>query len=491
MVDFQYSTNSATTQAPGGSFRSKYKDTPPNTGELGSSFDWEVLIGNYDAGTVFQYEQGLQRDFQQALDTDGKFQSVENLLVFPIVAAPYEIVGTKGDTGQAEKIREILTAAPYEGGMKVPMDILILQMTGAMTFKKAFFEKVIVLRESDGLYGYDKIAWRPPETCELALDAKTGEYRGFRQRKISYEFNTPVTSDFGYVNMPMERAFVYIYGSWRDPIEGISAMQVPYWCFTTKRRLMYLWYQFLETTSLPKTTVSNQDEAKAIRDARRVATLKSRGVIGLGSDSTLGTLESAGHGATQFVEAISYLDSMMSQSILAGFMDLSSMASQGKGSFALSEDQSKLFLRTRRIVAWDMARQFNEQVIAPLCRWNFGRTAPCPKMVFGPMSEANEATVVEAFNAMLTAATTSTSAGGIPVPDDFFDMLTVRVANILELDTEKVQDAIKTEGSPLKRLRHATETAIGALQANQAVQAGQPSPTPQQFLDEAKSKANA
>lgn len=476
--------NDIVNRAPGGSFSPKYRDTLPLDQELGSSFDWETLVGSYEGGTVFQTELALQKDFQQALDTDGKFLSVENLLVFPIVSAPWEIVGTKGDSGEADKVREILTAAPYEDGMKIPMDILILQMSGAMTFKKAFFEKVFKLR-NDGLVGYSKIAWRPPETCELALDARTGEYRGFRQRKISYEWNTPLASDLGYVNMPLDRAFVYIYGSWKDPIEGISAMQVPYWCYTTKRRLMFLWYQYLETTSLPKTTVSNQDEAKAIRDARRVATLKSRGVIGIGSDSVLGTLESAGHGATQFIEAIRYLDSMMSQSILAGFMDLSSMASEGKGSFALSEDQSKLFLRTRRVVAWDMARQFNEQVIAPLCRWNFGATAPCPKMVFGPMSEANESTVLEAFNAMLTAATASTSTGGIAVPDEFYNELIVRVASILELDHEKVLAAITKDGSPLQRLRHATETALGALQANDAAQAGTSNVSAEQFLNEA------
>lgn len=478
-------TGTPVNQAPGGNFTPRYKETVPLELELGSSFDWEVMVGNYDGGTVFQTEQMLQREFQQALDTDGKFQSIENLLVFPIVCAPWEIQPTKGDAGEADKIREILTAAPYEGGMGVPMDILILQMTGAMTFKKAFFEKVFMVRESDGLIGYRKIAWRPPETCELALDAKTGEYRGFRQQKITYEWKNPLASDFGYVNMPAKRAFVYIYGSWRDPIEGISAMQVPFWCYTTKRKLMYLWYQYLENTSLPKTTVSNQDEAKAIRDARRVATLKSRGVIGIGSDSVLGVLESSGKGADQFVEAIRYLDSQASQSSLQGFMDLSSMATEGKGSFALSEDQSKLFLRTRRVVAWDMARQFNEQVIAPLVRWNFGTRAPCPKMVFGPMSETNEQVVLDAFNNLVTASTASTSAGGIAVPDEFFDELVGRVASILELDHEKVSAAIKTEGSPLKRLRHATEVALKAMQTNVAQQAGQTDVSAKQIIDEA------
>lgn len=461
-------------------FTPKYGETAPVGPELGSVFSWEELIGGYDRGTVFQYEPDIQRNFQQMLDTDGKAQSVENLLVFPIIAASREIVGSKGDKGEAEKINEILTAAPYEDGMSTPFETVILQMTGAMTYKKAFFEKVYKIRESDGLVGYKKIAWRAPETCELALDAKTGEYRGFRQRKIHYEWRGNFVNDFGYVNINMPKAFVYIYGTWRDPVEGISAMQVPYWAFQTKRRLMYLWYQYLETTSLPKTIISNADENKARSDARKVATLKSRGVLGIEDTSTIDTLESAGHGATQFVEAIRFLDSEMSQSVLGGFMDLTASAASGKGSFALSEDQSKLFLRTRRVVSRDMSRQFNEHIIAPLCRYNFGRDAACPRLVFGPLSEANESVVLDAFKSLSTAAQPA-------VPDEFYDELVVRVASVLELDSEKVQKAIETEGSPLEKLRHAAAVASGALDTDSANQDGETEITAEEFLKEAES----
>lgn len=472
----------------GNAFINDYSDTPPIGQELGSSYDWDVVIGGYENGIVYQKDLTIQRDFQQMLDTDGKAQSVENLLVYPIISAPRQIVGTKGDTGQAEKITEILTDAPYEEGMKVPMEVVILQMTGAMTFKKTFFEKVFKVRDKDGLVGYDKIAWRAPETCELALDAETGEFRGFRQSRIHYEWQRTLPNDFGYVNMNLDKAFVYIYGAWRDPIQGISAMQVPFWCFQTKRRLMYLWYQYLEQTSLPKTIVSNVDAVQAKKDAARVATLKSRGVLSKEDSTVLTTLESSGLGATQFVEAIRYLDGEMSQSVLGGFLDLTSMSSAGKGSFALSEDQSKLFLRTRRVVAYDMARQFNEQVIAPICHYNYGRTAPCPKLIFGPMSEANEQLVMDTFNGLVTAASNTTSTGGVAVTDEFFNELSTRTATILELDPEKIAAAIKTEGSPLDRLRKAAAVAIQATHANQAMQQGVPGADPNKVLDDAKGK---
>lgn len=483
------------TQTP---FLDEFSDEVPTkylNEEDGSTFSFEQLIGGYGHGagyggfgsdtdhkTVFQIEPNLVRHFQQMLDTDGKAQSVENMLIFPIIAAQTEIMPSAKDNGESDAIRKILTSASYEDGMKTPLEMIIMQMAKGMVFKKAFFERVPKLRE-DGMYGYEKIAWRPSETCELALDARTGSYKGFRQQKIDYSMQSVVSQELGYVNINLDKAFVYVYGAWADPIEGISAMQVPYWCFQTKRRLMLLWYQYLENTSLPKTLVHNRDEEKARQDAKRVATLKSRGVLGLKDDSTVSTLESSGEGAGQFVEAIRFLDSEMSHSILAGFMDLSSSAASGKGSFALSEDQSKLFLRTRRVVAWDMARQFNEQVIAPLVRWNFGKKASYPKLVFGPLSETNEQILIDTFTQLATAA-----SNGIAVPDDFYDMLVVRVASALELDVDKVQKAIDTDGSPLEKLREATNTALGAMQVNQMNQNGQTSTTPEQFLQEAASR---
>lgn len=469
----------------------RYLDT-----ELGSAFTWEQLVSGYGTGTasgigratddnktVFQAEPMLVQNFQQMLDTDGKAASTENILIFPIIAASRDILPGKKDKGEAEKINEILNAASYEDGMSTPLDLIILQMAKGMTFKKAFFERVVKMREKDGLFGYEKIAWRPPETCELALNASTGQVKGFRQQKIDYsgQFINGIAP--GYVNINLDKAFVYIYGSWADPIEGSSAMQVPYWCFQTKRRLMLLWYQYLETTSLPKTLVHNKDETKAREDARRVATLKSRGVLGMDENSIVSTLESAGHGATQFVEAIRFLDSEMSHSILAGFMDLTASSAAGKGSFALSEDQSKLFLRTRRVVAADMARQFNEQVIAPLVRWNFGRDASYPKMAFGPLSEANETALLDTFNRLSVAAPV-----GIGVPNEFYDELVVRVASVLELDTDKVSKAIQVEGSPLDKLKEAANTALGAVQTNAQYQNGQTNVSPKQFLEEAAAK---
>lgn len=428
-------------------------EEPPPTNELGSSFELDSPFGGWEHGKVFAYDELEVPKYREMLETDGKAASIEKLITYPIIAAGWEIDPAKGDDGQAEFIYDALTALPHQGGPQTTIEQLVSQMTAAFTHKRAYFEKVFKINDQ-GKVVYDKIAWRPPETCELALGSKRGEPRGFRQMPVRWYPNPVLDTGIGrqgWVNIPQERAFVYVHGTWRDPLMGFSQMQIPYWCYITKRKLRWLWYQFLETTSLPKTIVSNQDENKAKADAKKVATLKSRGVLGIGNDSVISTLESSGKGAAQFLEAIRFLDSEMSNSVLAGFSDLTSSASEGKGSYALAESSGKLFLRTRRMVARDMARQITNEIIGPLIRYNFGKDAPVPRFAFGPLSEQNEQAVLDMFAKVATT--------GAKVPVEFYDQLTTRTATLLELDPGRVAKDIKANGSPLMQMMQSVDNA--------------------------------
>lgn len=226
-------------------------------------------------------------------------------------------------------------------------------------------------------------------------------------------------------------------------------------CYITKRKIRWLWYQFLENTSLPKVVVKNQDENRARSDAKKVATLKSRGVLGLDSTSEVGVLESSGKGADQFIQAMRFLDSEMSDSILAGFMDLTSQSAEGKGSYALAETASKLFLRTRRMVARDMARQITNGIIGPLIRYNFGNDASVPRFQFGALSEQNEQAVLDVFSKVATT--------GAKVPVEFYDQLVTRTATLLELDPGKVAKDMEVNGSPLQQMIANVDQATGLV----------------------------
>ena len=417
-------------------------DNPPD-GELGSSFTYDGPFESFDSGNVFAYEEPLVKDYQHMLRTDGTAASIELMLTYPIISAPWEIDPAKGDTGEAEFIYDALTALPHQGGPLTTVEQLVSQMTDAFTNKRSYFEKVYKVND-DGKIVYHKLAYRPPETCRAAYDGRRAEPRGFKQLPVFYDGIQPNVQwnagEKDWIYVPPERSFVYIHGTHRDPILGISDMQVPYHCFQTKRKIRWLWYQFLDQGVLPKTVVKNPDEGTARLDARKVAQLRGKGVVGLNSQTLVEPFEGTGRAGEAYMQAMSWLDGEMLDSGLLGFMQLSSQAASGKGSYALAESLSKMYLRTRRMVAMDMARQITNEVIGPLIAYNFGPKASIPRFKFGPLSEANEVNVLDVFSKVATT--------GAKVPVEFYDQLIARVSTLLELDPGKVAKDLEVNGSP-------------------------------------------
>lgn len=419
-------------------------DEPPMGNELGSSFRWNDVFGGYENGKVFSIPDPHVTDYQEMIDTDGKMSMIEQMLSYPIISAPWEIDAAKNEDGstdvggQADEIRQFvldaLTDLPHQGGPRTTIEQLVSQMTKGFTDKQTVHEKVFKLNK-DNKVVYDKLALRPLETVEVAYNATNSDICGFYQTPVRFTPKPVLYPSGERVWVPMQRAFIYIHGTWRDPLFGISSMRVPYWCFITKRKIRWLWYQFLDQTYLPKTVVRNPDDRQAVSDAKKVATLRSRGVVGLRSDTEVSTLESGGHGSSGYMEALRFLDSEAANSVLQGFTDLTSNASEGKGSYALAESASKLYLRNRRMVARDMARQITNNVIADLVRYNYGTSAPCPRFAFGPLSEQNEQTVLDMFKAISTT--------GANVDPTFYDQLQSRVATLLELDEGKVKKSME------------------------------------------------
>ena len=420
-----------------------YLEGDPPQGELGSSFTWDMPFSEYENGNVFSYEEPMVNDYRHMLRTDGTAQSIERMLTYPIISAPWEIDPAKGDTGEAEFIYDALTALPHQGGPLTTVEQFVSQMTDGFTMKRAYFEKVFKINDDEKVV-YHKLAFRPPETCRPAYDGRRADPRGFKQLPVIFNAGTPTVSwganDSNWVYVPPERSFVYIHGTHRDPILGISDMQIPYHCFQTKRKIRWLWYQFLDQGVLPKTIVRNPDEGQARLDARKVAQLRGRGVVGINDQTAVEPFEASGRAGEAYVQAMAWLDSEMLDSGLLGFMGLSSQAASGKGSYALAESLSKMYLRTRRMVAMDMARQITNEVIGPLIAYNFGPKASIPRFKFGPLSEANEVNVLDVFSKVATT--------GAKVPVEFYDQLVNRVATLLELDPGKVAKDLEINGSP-------------------------------------------
>ena len=381
------------------------------------------------------------------LTQDGQAAALEAVLTLPIRQASRAIVPGKHDAGEAELCHSVLFAPHTSGGMKTPLQDVVGQVTSAQIYRLAYFEKCFSVRESDGAVVYEKLAYRPPATCALKRDAHTGSMDGFRQQLWMFggmvrpsKDQASSTTMPGYVEIPRVKSYVHVNGKHREPLTGTSELDLCYWVYQTKLKLLFLWYQFLETQSLPKVVVYGQDQREANAKADDIASLRSSGVVGFARDpqgaKSFEILEASGKGSSQFADALSFLETWQTASVLAGFTGLSSLASMGRGSLALSQDQSAFFLKSRQAISLEIAESMTHEVLAPLVTLNFGPGAAYPRFEFGALSDESGSQLVTLFQALAVAP-------ALQVPAGILDIITERLATFLNLDVSAVTEIVE------------------------------------------------
>lgn len=442
--------------------------------ELGTQFDWgQRLFAYYGGGDVFDYGEWGARDMKTMFTRDGICSAIESVLTLPIREADFDIVGSKGDKGEAEFAHSVLMTPDHDGGMKTSNVDLIGQITSGQIYRRAFFEKVWKVREADGKIVYDKVAYRPPATCQARYNARTGDAHGFRQQVWLFGGNLMVTRKQkvpGYVDIPHVRSYIYTHGKHREPLTGMSEMEVSYWCYQTKMKLLYLWYHFLEAQALPRVIVYGPDQPQANNKADAIAALKSSGVVGMEypqeNKKLFDVLESSGDAGAFFKDALGWLEGWQTHSVLAGFMALTGSATGGKGSYALSQDQSSFYLKSRQGVANEIADSYNHGIIRPLVLLNYGPGAAFPSAKFGPLQDEQEQALMTLFGQIV-------SAPALHIPLQVVDLITERMASILQLDVDQVHQALvstatqraeQLQANPPPGLPPETAGALGGLQ---------------------------
>lgn len=419
----------------------------PPAGELGSSWPRNRQYAYFEDGKIFEQGPIFAEDYSEMLRRDGKAQSMEQALTLPIMSLDFSIQPGKNDKGEADFVREVLEAERWDGGMETPLRTVIAQMTGGFLFRRAHFEKVFRVRD-DGKVVFQKLAWRDPTTCYVARDARDASFQGFMQW-------TWLGMSFEKVLVPRNKALVYFHGTHRNPLYGISDLETAYHCYDSKQKLRFLWYAFLENQVTPRVIVwdrtGNQPNAKSA--GSKIANLRGGGIAAVASnwdsngkpDLEIEYFEpkSAGQAAAEFKAGIDYLDSEMSGSILAGFLDLTGAAARlGRGSMALSQDQSAFFLRARQASANEVETCVTGDAIYDLVRYNFPpRSGQMPRLSLGSVSEGQA--VQEAITFLQAVASAPEQPGTTPIlPDEFIGLLTERVAGYFNLDVGAVHKAL-------------------------------------------------
>ena len=379
------------------------------------------------------------------LGRDGMSAALEAVLTLPIREADLSIEKSKHDSGEAEFCRGVIMTPDTEGGMSTPVTELVGQVTSSQVYRRAFFEKVWKVRD-DGKIIYHKIAHRPPSTCQARYNDRTGEPNGFRQQVWLFGGNLMLSRHQkvpGYVDIPKVRSYIHTNGKHREPLTGVSEMETCYWIYQTKLKVMWLWLTFLESQSMPRLIVYGNDQPEATRNADDISQLKASGIVGLphpiAGQKLFEQIESPDAGQF-FQSAMSFLENWQVMSVLAGFLGLTGVSTGGRGSYALSQDQSDFFLKSRQAVAKEIAESISYDVLRPLVMLNFGSRASFPVAKFGPLQDEQVQLLMTLFGQIVAAP-------ALHIPLEVVDLLTERMASVLQLDVDQVSKALRQTAS--------------------------------------------
>jgi hypothetical protein len=456
--------------------------------ELGTQFDYTAgdLVFTYqpglpaNVGLVYDYREPTVNQLQEMLDNDGKARSLEQVLSMPIIGAGWRVTPGEGnnDHKTAQWVEDILRRDTPNGGMQGSIEYTIAQMTSAFVMRRSYHEKVFK-QDDKGQIVYDKIAYRPTDTCTMLRDKRTGDLMGFNQ----WVFGKPIQ-----VSVVLPYAHVYVHGQHRNPVKGISDLQVAYRNYRTKEKLRFLWYTYCEVMSLPRTIVLANSDSAAKKAASTIAALKNAGVAGIPKEwvSEIMPLPFNTNSAHSFQEAIGYLDSESALSLLAGFTDLPSramgtaatMGGGSRGSYGLSESQIAFFMTMMRAYAGELGASVTDGIVKDLVRWNKGIDTQIPRFEVGPM-EAQD--ITQSFQMLQALA----SAPNVQVPIEFIQQLTLDISDQLGFNTDAIERGFK-DFKPLPAQQQITQITEQGAQVAQRAQKqlrnqGQPSPKiPQQ-----------
>lgn len=420
--------------------------------ELTTQFDW---LGNppdlwWDQKQVIERpDRDFHKRVTEALGRDGRMRAVEAAVTLPLRQATPKLEPPGDDVGQTEFCNEALLAPVESGGMRTPLAQFIGQVANALVIRRTFHEKVFT-RRADGMIVYKKLAWRPAESCEIWRDPRSAEILGFRQYQYLDEKGNPITQsektpadefdkhDPTYRTVRAPYAFIYTHGKHRDPLHGISDLDVALWAHEMKLKVIALWQAFLDGQATPRMAVYGKDKGEVDKRARAMARLRGGGVAGFirqGEDPVFDAIETTGTGSQAFQEFMRWLDNVQSESVMAGHLGLTGGATEGRGSLALSQDASGLYQASRDGVGKELGDAITADIVAPLVALNFGVGTSVPRFTFESMDPAKMDVIMKMFETFATAGSTN-------IPKEFTGVLLELVAQHLDLPADRIEKMI-------------------------------------------------
>ncbi len=272
--------------------------------------------------------------------------------------------------------------------------------------------------------------------------------------------------EYQYLDIPEETLVMFTHRQEGDNYEGVSLLRSsykPWWYKQQYEKIQAVGYE-REHVGIPVITLPEGYKPTDIARADRIGkNLRSheQSWVTLFPGWTVEWLKSKSSerkGSTM-LETMYYLDRQIQQNILAQFM---SLGTTDVGSYALSNDQSRVFLMSLQAHARSICDVFNRKTLRPLVDYNYRDVAIYPQLVTQRIHAYNFMDVVVALADLV-------NSGVIPVThileDYVYDLLGIPMApkNVIEAINPVGADTTGIPGTHISDGSENTNPAAGSI----------------------------
>lgn len=370
-------------------------------------------------------------DLVKMRQEDGTASALYNIMTLPIQANPWDIEADERDTGgkQAQLVKDAFTRPSYEGGMSTPFSLVIADMLRAVLEGYRAFEKVYTVN-SDGYIVYRKLAPRDTSTITIRVDDRGG-FNGIKQEAY-------IGDRYQTIIIPREKVFLFTFGKEKNWLKGESAFRAAFYHYDKKHRLYYLAHQAVQQFAIPPKVgiappKAGQDEIDEAVDSLDALAVNSSVALPNGWDLKTPTIA----GRIDPITLIDHHNAEMARSVLAHFIMLGSGGSTG--SWALSSDQSDMFILALRGLMENIEEHINSYLIPDLIDYNF-ETPFYPKFRFADLTTSTTNIIKETFSKIADKDINK-------VPDYVIEGVVARMAELLEIDKPKEEKTKPAAGT--------------------------------------------
>lgn len=277
-------------------------------------------------------------------------------IFLPILSARWRVDAATDDKADVE-IAEWVEAELMERGSRTWEEtlgeILLYLVYGCMPF-----ELVFEWREDDKL-GLRKLSPRYPDTI-LQWQLKNKE-NGIVQQTIN-----------GTYEIPMDRLVVFVNQKEGENWEGLSILRSAYKHWYMKDKLYLIdaigaERQGLGVPYAKATGVTGPADESKMETLLQNLRANEKGFLVYPDGWEVGFLDMKASSTKPLIPLIQHHDRQISKNVMAQFLELGGSV----GSYALSADQSKLFIQSLESVARYISAMYNRYVIQKLVKYNF------------------------------------------------------------------------------------------------------------------------